>query len=91
MEEYGTVKSIKNRSTNRQKKKQTIVCFSKERETQIAKTLTKWYEGWNAEVYRNMYNKNGRVKILSICEDKQEQDTKTKRKLKENLEKELEK
>ena len=48
-----------------------MVCFSKEREVQKAITEIKWYEGWNGEVDRNVYNKNGSCKISSISEDKQ--------------------
>ena len=34
-----------------------MVSFWKERETQKAITEIKWYESWNAEVYRNVYKK----------------------------------
>ena len=34
-----------------------MVCFSKESEAQETITEIKGYEGWNAEVYRNVYNK----------------------------------
>ena len=57
MEEYGTVKSIKIKEVQTGQKKHAMVCFSKEREAQEAITEIKGYEGWNAEVYRNVYNK----------------------------------
>ena len=47
-----------------------MVCFSKEREAQETITEFKWYEGCNAEVYRNVYNKKSTGKISSIYEDK---------------------
>ena len=34
-----------------------MVCFPNEKEAQEAITGIKWYEGLNAEVYRNAYNK----------------------------------
>ena len=91
MEEYETVKSIKIKEVQTGQKKQTMVCFSKEREAQETITEFKWYEGCNAEVYRNVYNKKSTGKISSIYEDKQEHNTNTKKKREEDLEKELEK
>ena len=62
MKEYGAVKSIKMKEVQTGQKKQAMVCFSKERK---AKGITeiKWEEGWNAEVHRNVYNKNSSGKI----------------------------
>ena len=92
IKEYdGTVKSIKIKEVQTKQKKQAMVCFSKEREIQKAITEIKLYEGWNAEVYRNMYNKNNNVKISSLSKDNQEQNWNTKRKIEENLGSELEK
>ena len=90
MEEYGTVKIIKIKEVQTGHKKQTMVFFSKERETQEAITEIEGYEGWNAEVYRSVYNKKSTGKILSRYEDKHEHNTKRKKK-KVDLEKELEK
>ena len=70
MDEYGTVKSIKIKEVQTGQKKQAMVCFSKESEAQEAITEIKWYEGWNAEVYRNVYDKQRTDKISSIYEDK---------------------
>ena len=50
MDEYGTLKSIKIKEVQTGQKKQAMVCFSKESESQEAITEIKWYEGWNAEV-----------------------------------------
>ena len=51
MEEDGTIKSTKIKEVQRgQKKKQAMVCFSKESEAREAITEIKWYEGWNAEL-----------------------------------------
>ena len=92
IKEYdGTVKSIKIKEVQTKQKKQAMVCFSKESEAQKAITEIKLYEGWNAEVYRNMYNKNNSVKISSLSKDNQEQNWNTKRKIEENLGSELEK
>ena len=87
MEEYGIVKSIKIKELQTGQKKQVMVCFSKERETQEAITETKRYEGWNAEVYRNVYNKKRTGKISSRNEDKQEYSTNRKKKKEGDLEK----
>ena len=66
MEEYGTAKCIKIKEVQTGQKKQVMVCFSKESEGQEAITEIKWNEGWNAEVYRNVYNKKRTGKISSI-------------------------
>ena len=42
-----------------------MVCFLKEREAQKASIEIKWYEDWNGEVFRHVYNN-----ISSISEDK---------------------
>ena len=60
MEEYETVNRIK-RSTNR-REKEAMVCFSKEL-PQEATTEIKRYEGWNAELYGNVYNKKALAKF----------------------------
>ena len=91
MEKYGTIKRIKVKEVQTEQKKQAMVCFSKEREAQKAITEITWYEGWNGEVYRNVYNKNTNGKILIMYEDKQEHNTNTKRKTEGNIKKELEK
>ena len=91
MEKYGTIKRIKVKEVQTGQKKQAMVCFSKEREAQKAITEITWYEGWNGEVYRNVYNKNTNGKILIMYEDKQEHNTNTKRKTEGNIKKELEK
>ena len=91
MEKYGTIKRIKVKEVQTEQKKQAMVCFSKEREAQKAITEIMWYEGWNGEVYRNVYNKNTNGKILIMYEDKQEHNTNTKRKTEGNIKKELEK
>ena len=57
IEEYETVKSIKIKEVLTGQEKQEMVCFPKEKEAQEAITGIKWYVGWNAEVYRNAYNK----------------------------------
>ena len=57
MEKYGTVKSIKVNEVQLGQKNQPIVSFSKKSKAQVAITKIKCYEGWNAEVYRNGYNK----------------------------------
>ena len=56
------------------------VCFSKEREIQEAITEIIGYEDWNAEVYRNVYNKNSTRKISSRYEDKQKHNRNRKKK-----------
>ena len=38
-----------------------------------------WHEGWNPEVYRNVYNKNSSGKISSLCEAKQEKKQKRRK------------
>ena len=91
MEKYGTIKRIKVKEVQTGQKKQAMVCFSKEREAQKAITEITWYEGWNGEVYRNVYNKNTNGKILIMYEDTQEHNTNTKRKTEGNIKKELEK
>ena len=91
MEEYGTVKSIKIKEVQTGQKKQAMVCFLKERAAQEAITEMKGYEGWNAAVYRNVYNNNSTGKISSRYEDKQEHNTNRKNKKEGDLEKELEK
>ena len=63
MEEYGTVKSIRIKEVEKGQKKQARVCFSKKREAQEAITYIKCYEDWNAEIYRNEYNKKSTGKI----------------------------
>ena len=68
-----------------------MVCFSKEREAQEAIIEIKEYEGWNAEVDRNVHNKKSTGKISSRYEDKQEHNTNRKNKKEGDLEKELEK
>ena len=40
-----------------------MVCFSKEKEVQKSITEIKWYEGWNGEVYRNVYIKTAVAKF----------------------------
>ena len=62
MKEYGAVKSIKMKEVQTGQKKQAMVCFSKERKAKVI-TEIKWEEGWNAEVHRNVYNKNSSGKI----------------------------
>ena len=57
MEKYGTVKSIKVNEVQLGQKNQAVVSFSKKSKAQVAITKIKCYEGWNAEVYRNRYNK----------------------------------
>ena len=57
MEKYGTVKSIKVNEVQLGQKNQAIVSFSKKSKAQVAITKIKCYEGWNAEVYRNRFNK----------------------------------
>ena len=91
MEKYGTIKRIKVKEVQTGQKKQAMVCFSNEREAQKAITEITWYEGWNGEVYRNVYNKNTNGKILIMYEDTQEHNTNTKRKTEGNIKKELEK
>ena len=91
MEGYGTVKSIKIKEVQTGQKKQAMVCFLKERAAQEAITEIKGYEGWNAAVYRNVYNKKSTGKISSRYEDKQEHNTNRKNKKEGDLEKELEK
>ena len=91
MEKYGTIKRIKVKEVQTGQKKQAMVCFSKEREAQKDITEITWYEGWNGEVYRNVYNKNTNGKILIMYEDTQEHNTNTKRKTEGNIKKELEK
>ena len=91
MEESGTIKSIKIKEIQTGQKKQAMVCFLKESETQEAITEIKWYEGWSAEVYRNVYNVKSTGKISSRYEDKQEHNTNRKKKKEGDLEKELEK
>ena len=63
-----------------------MVSFWKERETQKAITEIKWYESWNAEVYRNVYKKQWQnfKQILR----KAGNITNTKRKIVGNLDKE---
>ena len=91
MEEYGIVKNIKIKEIQTEQKKQAMVCFLKESEAQEAITEIKWYEGWNAEVYRNVYNVKSTGKISSRYEDKQEHNPNRKKKKEGDLEKELEK
>ena len=56
-----------------------MVCFSKEREAQETITEIKGYEGWNAEICRNVYNEKSTGKISSRYEDKQEHNTNRKK------------
>ena len=60
-----------------------MVCFSKERETQEAITEIKRYEGWNAEVYRNVYNKKGLAKFQAGMKINRNKTQTEKRKKKE--------
>ena len=62
-----------------------MASLSKGREAQKAITDIKFYEGWNAEVSRNMYNKNISVKISNISKHKQEQKKNTKRTAKKRI------
>ena len=62
------------RSTNRTEKTGNGL-FLKERGAQEAITEIKGYEDWNAEVYKNVYNKKSTGKISSRYEDKQEHKT----------------
>ena len=80
MKEYGTVKSIKIKEVQTAQKKQAMVCFSKERDAQEAITEIKRYQGWNPEVYRNVYNTKSTGKMSSRYEDKQEHNTNGKKK-----------
>ena len=57
MEKYGTAKSIKVNEVQLRQKIQAIVSFSKKSKAQVAIAKIKCYEGWNAEVYRNRYDK----------------------------------
>ena len=70
MEEYGTVKSstvktktVKTKKLQTEQKQQAMVSFSEKREAQNAITGIKWYDCWNAEVYRNVCNKNSNGKF----------------------------
>ena len=53
-------------------------------------TEIKQYKSSNAEVYRNVYNKQKTGKISRIYEDKQKHNTNAKKKTEGDLEKELE-
>ena len=75
------MKSIKIKKAQARQKKQKGVCFPKEREVQKPIAEINWYEGWNAKVYRHVYNKNSSGKI--------ERNRTTKRKTEGNLGKEL--
>ena len=80
MEEYETVKSIKIKEVQAGQKKQSMACFSKKRKAQETVTEIKGYEGWNAEVYRSVYNKKSTGKISSWYEDKQKHNKQEKEK-----------
>ena len=62
-----------------------MVCFSKKRQGQETITEIKFYEDWNAEVCRNVYNKKSTGTISSIYEDKQELNTNTKKRNQKKL------
>ena len=83
IQEYGIVKSIKIKELQIGQKKQVMVCFSKERETQEAITEIKRYEGWNVEVYRNVYNKKGLAKFQAGMKINRNKTQTEKRKKKE--------
>ena len=83
MEEHGTVKSIKIKEVQTGQKTHAMVCFSREREAQEAITEIKSYEGWNAEVYRNVYNKKALAKFQAYMKTNRNITQTEKRKKKE--------
>ena len=54
---------------------------SQRKEAQEATTEIKRHEGWNAELYRNVYNKKSTGKISSRYENKQEHNTNRKKEI----------
>ena len=52
IEEYGEVKSLKLRFHPNNTRNEAMICFSTEKETQLAITEFNTYEGWRVELYK---------------------------------------